>query len=137
MPSPERPPTDSEPPHELPAYHQTARFQNERPAGKAYAKAQELIHRCLDVDLSAYRLIFQKRWHVSVLGDVPPADVDKRVRQILASGEPATLLDDTLRTLNHRRLLAKQMQPWVEGHYAPGEKIIYPQHPGQPGKQQE
>ena len=133
---PEHPPPDHEPRAELPSYHQSARFPNERPAGKAYAKAQDLIHRRLDVDLSAYRLIVQKRWHVAVLGDTPPSDVDKRVRQILATGEQATLPEDMLRALNHRRLLAKQMQPWVEGHYVPGEKIISSQGAGEPGKEQ-
>jgi hypothetical protein len=132
MPSPEYPPPDHEPAHELLAYHQTARFPNERPAGKAYAKAQDLIHRRLDVDISAYRLIVQKRCHVSVLGDAPPADVDKRVRQILSTGEAATLPEDMLRLLNHRHL-AKQMQPWAEAHHIPGKIIDL----GEPGKQQQ
>jgi hypothetical protein len=58
--------------------------------------------------------------HVSVLGDVPPAAVDKRVRQILSTGEAASLPDEILKALNHRRLLAKQIQPWVEAHHRPG-----------------
>jgi hypothetical protein len=120
MPTPEQPPPEHEPPYEVPAYHQTARYPSERPAGKAYEKAQALIYKRQDVDLSTYRLIYQKRWHVSVLGEVPPTEVDRRVRQILSSGEPATLPDDVLRALNHRRLLARQMQPWVEAHHIPG-----------------
>src|SRR5437764_1388546 len=45
MRSPERPSAEGEPPHELPAYHQTARYQNDRPAGKAYTKAQDPIYK--------------------------------------------------------------------------------------------
>jgi hypothetical protein len=81
---------------------------------------QALIYKRSDVELSAYRLIYQQRWHVSVLGDVPPAAVDKRVRQILSTGEAASLPDEILKALNHRRLLAKQIQPWVEAHHRPG-----------------
>src|SRR3954463_13808217 len=112
MPGPEHPPTENKPPAELPAYHQTARYPNERPAGKAYEKAQALIYKRPDVELSTYRLIYQKRWPVSVLGEVPAAEVDRRVRRILSNGEQATLPDDVLTALNHRRLLAKQIQPW-------------------------
>jgi hypothetical protein len=133
MPSPEQPQPESEAPKELPAYHQAARYRNERPAGKAYTKAQELIYKRSDVDLSAYRLLVKKQWHVSVLGEMPPEEVDKRVRQILASGEPATLPEEILRVLHHRRLLAKQVAPWVEAHHTPGMEVDL----GEPGKQQE
>jgi hypothetical protein len=133
MPSPEHPAAENEPAKELPAYHQAARYRTERPAGKAYAKAQELIYKRDDVDLSAYRLLVRKQWHVSVLGELPPEEVDKRVRQILKSGEPATLPEEILRVLNHRRLLAKQVAPWVEAHHTPGMVVDL----GEPGKQQE
>jgi hypothetical protein len=93
MPTPEHLQPNTAPPYELPGYHQTSRYANERPSLKAYAKAQELIYKRQDVDLSTYRLMYQQRWHVSVLGDVPPAEVDRRVRKILESGEPATLPD--------------------------------------------
>ena len=115
----------------MPGYHQTSRYANERPSLKAYAKAQELIYKRPDVDLSTYRLIYQQRWHVSVLGDSPPVEVDRRVRKILESGEPATLPDEVLKALNHRRLLAKQIQPWVELHHRPGTilDVNEPDHP--------
>ena len=115
----------------MPAYHQTSRYPSERPSLKAYAKAQELIYKRPDVDLSTYRLIYQQRWHVSVLGDNPPVEVDRRVRKILASGEPATLPDEILKALNHRRLIAKQIQPWVELHHRPGAilDVNEPDHP--------
>ena len=133
MPSPEHPSAENEPPNELPAYHQAARYRTERPAGKAYTKAQDLIYKRSNVDLSAYRLLVRKQWHVSVLGEMPPEEVDKRVRQILKSGEAATLPEEILRVLNHRRLLAKQVAPWVEAHHTPGMTIDL----GEPDKQQE
>jgi hypothetical protein len=86
-----------------------------------------------DVDLSSYRLLVRKQWHVAVLGELPPEAVDKRVRQILASGEAVSLPEDILRVLNHRRLLAKQVAPWVEAHHTPGMVVDL----GDPDKQQE
>jgi hypothetical protein len=109
MPSPEHPPPAPEPSAELPGYHQTSRYPSERPAGNTYEQAQALIYNRQDVDLSTYRLIYEKRWHVSVLGDIPPADVHKRVRQILGSGEPATLPDNV--TPAQRAVTPRQSYP--------------------------
>ncbi len=110
---------------DLPPYHRAARYQNERPSQKAYTKAQELVHHRADVDLSAYRIIFQKHWHVTVLGDPPPDDVDQRVQAILATGERTTLPNLVLTTLNHRRLLARDLHPYVELHHRPGT-LLHP-----------
>ena len=131
MPSPEQPGT----PHEggrseqqehghAPPYYRAARFRNERPAGKAYGKAQALIYKAREtIDLSCYRFHLNKVWHVTVLGDPPPEELEKKLTQILATGEPATLPSEVLEQLARRRAEAQQLGPWVEGHYRPGERL--------------
>jgi hypothetical protein len=120
MPHQEAEPT---PETDLPTYHRAARYQNERPSLKAYTKAQELIRQREDVDLPSYCIIFHKQWHVTVLGEVPPAEIDQRVQSILATGQRTTLPDLVLKTLNHRRLLARDIQPYVEMHHQLGTPI--------------
>jgi hypothetical protein len=96
-------------------YYQAARFSGERPAGRAYARAQGLIYQ-EPCDLSAFRFLLERSWHVAILGDPPPATLDRSLRRILGWGESTTLPDDILQQLWERRAQAIKLGPWVERH---------------------
>ncbi len=128
MPSPEYGPGD---PPEQPRrqedepvpYHRTARFAGEQPAGRAYFSAQRAIFDGPPNDLSTYRFQLNHIYHVAVLGEAPPAELDRQLTDILASGEPAALPSDVLRALTDRRNQAITRGPWSEGHYRPGRRL--------------
>jgi hypothetical protein len=113
VPTPEQPP-------ELRSYLHAARFGGERPAGRAYVRAQEAI-RTTECDLSTFRLRLNQVWHVAVLGQAPPETLDRSLRRILAWGEPTTLPDDILQQLWERRAQAIKLGPWLERHEQPPE----------------
>ena len=92
------------------------------PALTAYSKAQELLFSA-DCDLSAYRIRFKDVPHVVVLGSRPLNDIDKKLTEILKDGEPANLPQDVVKTLAQRRVEARRIGPWVEGHYRPGRPM--------------
>jgi len=106
----------------LPEYSQTARYDDEQIAGEAYFQAQEAIYDT-EHELSAYRLKLEEIWHVAVLGDSPPEEFQHTVQAILSAGEPASLPPEILTYLNQRRLQARKLGPWVEGHYRPGKPM--------------
>ena len=132
MPSPEREPrrqrgrlappaeTGGNPEHEPRDYVHAAYFANEHIAGHAYNQAQEAIYTGPPNDVSAYRLILEERWHVAVLGEPPPEDLDQKLQAILDQGVPATLPEDIVDYLKQRRAEAMKRGQWVEGHYRPG-----------------
>src|ERR671916_427495 len=73
-------------------YQRAARFAGEQPAGQAYFAAQRVIYEAPQpLDVSVYRLQFQRLWHVAALGLLPPAPVLQAIEDILATGEPAEL----------------------------------------------
>lgn len=126
MPSPERggPPPD-QPSHreqEPVPYHRAARFADERRSARAYRQAQDAVF-AIECDLSVYRILVNRIPHVAVLGQLPPADLDRRLDHILAAGEPVTLPDTILTALATRRAQASRLGPWVEGHYRPGTPL--------------
>lgn len=102
-------------------YYQAARFRAERPAGRAYFRAQEAIFQA-ECELSTYRLQLNRIWHVAVVGEPPPEDLDELLRGILAAGEPATLPPDVLKLLHERGIQARRRGTW-EGHYWPGKRL--------------
>jgi hypothetical protein len=105
-------------------YIQAARFVSERKAGKAYFRAQEAIYSSkADCDLSAYRLILNQRWHVTVIGAPPPQDLDRSLRKILAVGEPTALLAEVITILLQRRAQQTKLAPWIERHHRPGQPL--------------
>ncbi len=124
MPQPERQPRPRPRGSELPAYHQVARFPDERSAGEAYARTQALLYERDDVELSAYRFLLNAVYHALVLGDPPPRDVHDGLRTIFAAGQPAVVPEDVLKLFNVRRREATQAGPWVEGHYRPGKPLV-------------
>lgn len=110
------------PEHEPSPYTRAARFAGERPAGLAYRKAEAAIFGT-PCDLSVYRLQFQQRWHVAVLGELPPDEFAQRIDAILATGEPTTLPSDVMRVLQQRRAELSKRRSWTEGHYRPGTRL--------------
>jgi hypothetical protein len=105
-----------------PQYAQAARYADEPEAGEAYFQAEAAIFGT-NHELSAYRLKLEEIWHVAVLGDTPPEDFDQTIQAILSTGEPTALPPEILAYLNQRRLQARQLGSWVEGHYRPGKRF--------------
>ena len=112
--------TGRNPEHEPQEYLHAAYFANEHIAGHAYNQAQEAIYTGPPNDVSAYRLILEERWHVAVLGEPPPEDLDQQLQAILGQGVPATLPEEILDYLKQRRAEAIKHGSWVEGHYRSG-----------------
>lgn len=102
-----------------PSYLQTARFAGERPAGRAYTQLQDAFFRSPGCDLSVFRLILDRQWHVSVLGDQPDETLERRIRRVLSRGTPASLPEEILAELQRRRAEATRIGPWVERHQRP------------------
>jgi hypothetical protein len=102
---------------ELPPYHQTARFASEQPAGAAYNQLQDTIFSGLPNDLSAYRIILNQVWHVSILGLTPPDELRQKLDTILKTGEPADLPLEVLKALAERRRQSIRHGAWVERHF--------------------
>ena len=129
MPSPERGPggpaeQPRRPEHEPVPYHRSARFADEPSAGRAYIAAERTIFDGPPNDLSAYRVQLNRIYHVAVLGQAPPAELDEQLSAILASGEPAELPADILQALSdRRRQVTRRGGPWSEGHYRPGRRL--------------
>lgn len=98
------------------SYAVAARFESELDAGRVYESVQESIFdaKC---DLSVYRLQLDSVWHVAALGERPPSDVDREIRDQLAKGESTRLPDLVMGALLERRAQATRIGPWVEGHY--------------------
>ncbi len=104
------------------AYVRAARFNHERDAGRAYDRSQDLVFRA-PCDLSAYRLQVSQVWHVAIVGETPPEDLNRRIERILSRGEPAALPDAVVEALLQRSAEARSRRPWTEGHYRPGRGL--------------
>lgn len=102
-------------------YLRAARFSGERPAGRAYVQLQEAIFQAPACELSVFRLQLHRDWHVAVLGDPPAETLERRIRQVLARGTPASLPENILAALQRRRTEATRIGPWVERHVRPPE----------------
>jgi hypothetical protein len=123
MPSAEQ--RGTEPPREqspYPEYYQAASYVEEEGAGEAYFQAQEALF-ATSFNLSAFRFRLEQVSYVAVLGDTPSAEFDHTLQAILASGKPTKLPNDILKVLNQRRIQARGLGSWVEGHYHPGKRI--------------
>src|SRR5215216_3988517 len=99
-----------------PEYLKVARFLGEKPAGRAYRQAEELLYRSPDTELSTFRFHLNRVWHVAVLGDQPAEELGRRLERILSRGEPASLPEEVLLQLQRRRAQATRLGPWVERH---------------------
>ena len=99
-----------------PFYLRVARFNGERPAGRAYDQLQVAFFRSPACDLSVFRMLWQRDWHVAVMGDPPAETLERRIRQVLARGVPASLPKEILAKLQRCRAEATNIGPWVERH---------------------
>ena len=120
---PERPDHHPAREHEPAPYHRVSHFAGEQPAGHAYFAAQRAIFEGPPNDLSTYRFQLDRVYHVAVLGQPPPPELDATLAAILAAGEPATLPTPVLRQLAERRAEATKHGPWVQRHYRPGQRL--------------
>ena len=100
-------------------YQRASRFAGERPAGRAYTAAQQVIYDAPESDLSVFRLQVNQLWYVAALGLVPPAPVLRAIERILDRGEPADLPTAVWDALRDRRRQATRLGPWVEQHRRP------------------
>ena len=130
MPSRERGPQGGGPEHtsgrerEAVPYQRAARFRGEKPAGRAYERAQRVIYEARQpTDVSVYRLQFNQLWHVAALGLVPPTPVLRALENILATGETVELPAEVWQALAERRRQATRRGVWSEGHYRPGQRL--------------
>lgn len=106
-------------PEPEPSYLRVARFSGERPAGRAYHQLQDLIFCSPACDISVYRLLLIRDWHVAMLGLPPVETLERRISQVLARGIPASLPEEVLSELQRRRGEATKLRPWVERHVRP------------------
>ncbi len=104
-------------------YQRASRFSGERPAGRAYTDAQQVLYEAPESDLSVYRLQLNRLWHVAALGVVPPAPVLQAIEGILATGEPTELPQEVWQALAERRAQAIRRGPWMERHQRPGQQL--------------
>ena len=108
-------------------FQRAARFGGEPPARTAYLAAERSIADAL-ADISAYRFLVNRIWHVAVIADQPPAaDLRRAVEEALKAGEQVALPAEVLATLlkRHRDVMRHRL-PWVEGHYHPGRRLPEP-----------
>jgi len=113
-----------EPGHEhesLPYYH-AVRFQKEGAARQAYFAAQDTIYK-VECNISTYRFLLRGIWHVAVIGEPPPEELDQELRHALRHGDPVPLPEDLLSDFTNRAKEARRLAPWVERHYRPGERF--------------
>src|SRR4051794_1259913 len=94
-------------------YLQVARFSGERRAGRAYNQLQDAILRSPGCDLSVFRFLLRRDWHVAALGAPPSETLDRRIRQVLARGLPASPPEEILAELQRRRSEATRLGPWI------------------------
>lgn len=101
---------------QLNTYVVFSRFDNEVEAGRVYRHVQETVFdaKC---DLSVYRLQLDSIWYVAAIGERPPSDVDREIRDQLSQGELTRLPNTVLSALLERRAQATRIGPWVEGHH--------------------
>src|SRR3954471_4154373 len=119
MPSSESRPGAGTPEQEPRSYQRAAHFFGERPAGRAYSQARNAIFAAEDCDLSVFRVQFDRDCLVAVLGEPPPAELDRQLERILSRGDPATLSAEMSEALTARRAEMTKLGPWVERQIYP------------------
>ena len=119
---PQQPP-EGKPEQEPVPYYHAARFRYENQARRAYFQAQETLFNTPDCDLSAYRFLLERIWHVAVLGEPPAEDLAQKLETAFTRGEPTELPPDILKALAECRQQATRQAPWVERHYRPGQNL--------------
>ncbi len=109
-----------------PAYTDARRFPDEETAARAYREGQQALQRDTNKsDVSIYRFKSGPDLdnHVVALGNPPPPALKAKLEIAFGLGERVTLAPDILQHLIDRRAEAKQLGPWVERHYRPGQAV--------------
>jgi hypothetical protein len=109
-----------------PAYVDARRFPDEESAARAYREGQQALHKDAGKsDVSIYRFQSGPDFtnHVVVLGDPPPRVLQEKLEIAFGMGERVSIDADILQHLLDRRAQAKQLGPWVERHYRPGQAV--------------
>ena len=125
MPSPEQPGhhrSNEQRETEPTAYYRVAKYRNEPLAGRAYFRAQHIIYET-QADLSVFRFQLSQIYHVALIGEEPPPELNRRIERLLSGGETVQLDANILDMLRQRRTEAIKIGPWVEGHFRPGKKL--------------
>jgi len=106
------------------SWYRAARYADEPAAGRAYFQVQETVFQ-QETDISAYRIMLEQIYHVAVLGgSQTEATLQAQIENILyAEGTPTQLPDEVLVYLTERKQQAREVGPWVEGHYRPGKVV--------------
>src|SRR5712691_5840898 len=84
-------------------YYRAARFRGESVAGHAYDRAQALIYRNDEADLSVYRFHIERDWYVAVVGEEPVAALQEQIAGILRVGVMVELPPPMLEFFQERR----------------------------------
>src|SRR5712691_11139081 len=98
-------------------YYRAARFRGESVAGHAYDRAQALIYRNDEADLSVFRFHIERDWYVALVGEKPVAALHEHITQILHTGVAVELPPPMVQVLAERRRAALKQGNWVERHY--------------------
>jgi hypothetical protein len=118
------PPKEAEPQ----TYTLAVRYPDEPSSARSYNEAQAFLYSHEELGLSTFRLQLNLRrldvldWHVVVLGDPQPPEVDSQFRRILSEGEEVTLPEQAVKMLMRRRMAASRFGDWVERHHRPGKR---------------
>ena len=114
--------------HQPLPYYLAASFLTKAESQVPYDKAQEIS---FHFELSAFH--FERKphdprmpplprpWFVVVLGERPPAPIERQLQGILGSGHMTTLELETVVTLAKRRSEEIRKRPWTERHYGEGK----------------
>ncbi len=118
------PPQPPEPQPQENDWYRAARYADEPAAGRAYFQVQDTIYQ-QESDISAYRMQLKEIYHVAVLGGAETAAaLQAQIETILyAEGTPTQLPEEVLVYLTERKQQAREVAPWVEGHYRPGKVV--------------
>ena len=102
------------------SYHRAARYPGEEVSEQPYDTMQQLIYE-KPCNLSVYRLRLgpQLDYHVAVLGETPPPELQRSIEELLSAGERVTLPQEVLSYLNERRREQQKEGDWVEKHHFP------------------
>jgi hypothetical protein len=107
---------ETEPPLLPEPYYRAARFRQEAASLQAYQNLESLFFReaC---ELSAYRFLWDQRWHVAAVGSEPHPQLQGRVDAILSVGHSIPLPEEILQELARRRAQHTKQGPWIERHF--------------------
>jgi hypothetical protein len=113
------------PEQEKASYHKAAKYPSEEASEQPYDQLQQALYET-PCDLSAYRIRLGPTldYHIATLGNPPPAELQRRIEEILATGETVTLPEEILVYLTQRRREQQRQGQWVEKHHFPRKRRL-------------